>query len=286
MSTYLLPELSQKSLDKKTFPLLPEKNEPFFRHHDLCYPRFVEISENQRPLFSGGIVTDQELDLIGYGISRAIYERQQGKALLIVTVLEGARPFASLVEQHLRCMAQQGNIRADFSSLQVRSYKKGSMAMQHEILRSLKCTVGEKAGERVADLSAYDALLLLDDLIDTGATLGWLASTYFPALGARQVESYCMLEKKVNRSAGEHHQEEICIPVVGKMVPDEWVVGFGLDFALPSAPSESRGLHLFREALPGGIYAFNKSIETELLQFCQVDQHSIEEQLRVYLTEK
>ncbi len=281
MSLYLLPELPEKSLDKEIFPLLPDGHEETFDFHGHSYPRFVNISGQSAPLFSGGIVSALEIEQIAEGVSRAIFDRHRGKSLLIIVVLEGARPFAHLVEKHLRCMEKEGALRIQFSTVRVSSYKSGSTAVEHEVVVPLT----DQVGERMHDLSCYDAVIILDDLIDSGATIHWLVSSYLLSFGVLEKEAYFMLEKRVQRPTQTRQEIDCITPLIGKIVPDEWVVGFGLDLALPDLTPKKGGLHLFRGMLPGGIYAFNERIEKELFQICKEDPQNIQEQLGVYLSE-
>lgn len=282
MSIYLLPELSEKSHDQKLFPLLANGQDEDFLLNDPLFPRFIHLSGKSRPIFSGGIISAQEIELIAQGISRAIFERHQGKSLLIVAVLEGARPFAGLVEKHLRRLEREGTLQLHFSSLKISSYKSGRTATRHEIVIPLT----DQAGGRMDDLSCYDTIVIIDDLIDSGETIHWLASKYLAPFGVGEIEAYFMLEKKVQRSAQSRREIDLITPVIGKMVPDEWLVGFGLDLALPNPGSKKEGLHLFRGVLPGGIYAFNESIEKELFQVSRKGHENIVDQLGVYISDR
>ena len=60
-------------------------------------------------------------------------------------------------------------------------------------------------------------------------------------------------------------------------------MGFGLDMALPAIGSNPP-LHLFREALPGGIYSFNDQIEQRLMrEYVEMPKFFVE-QLGAYLS--
>ena len=67
-------------------------------------------------------------------------------------------------------------------------------------------------------------VLIIEDIIDTGLTLSYLLEN----LRARKPKSLkiCSLLSKPER-----HQAEIPIDYLGFEVPDEFVVGYGLDFA-------------------------------------------------------
>lgn len=68
------------------------------------------------------------------------------------------------------------------------------------------------------------AVLLVDDILDTGLTLSWL-STQVRARGAANVESCVLLRKPATPA------RRIDAEYVGFDIPDVFAVGFGLDHA-------------------------------------------------------
>jgi hypoxanthine phosphoribosyltransferase len=66
-------------------------------------------------------------------------------------------------------------------------------------------------------------VLVVEDIVDTGRTLGYLEKT----LGARRPAS---LKKCVLISKTERHEIPIEIDYLGFEIPDVWVVGYGLDY--------------------------------------------------------
>ena len=67
-------------------------------------------------------------------------------------------------------------------------------------------------------------VLVVEDIMDTGYTLDYLLRT----LGARQPAS---LRTCVLLSKPERHKVKVEIDYLGFEIPDEWVVGYGLDYA-------------------------------------------------------
>ena len=67
-------------------------------------------------------------------------------------------------------------------------------------------------------------VLVVEDVVDSGLTLSWLLK-YLPTRGPRSVEMVSMLRKPKAQSSG------INVKYVGFDVPDEFVVGYGLDYA-------------------------------------------------------
>lgn len=67
-------------------------------------------------------------------------------------------------------------------------------------------------------------VLFVEDIVDTGLTLSYLTDT-FRRRGARSVKIAALLSKPARR------QMEVAIDYVGFEIPDEFVVGYGLDHA-------------------------------------------------------
>jgi len=67
-------------------------------------------------------------------------------------------------------------------------------------------------------------ILVVEDIVDTGLTLSYLLANLH-ARGAASVKLAALLDKF------ERRQKEVPIDYLGFQIPDEFVVGYGLDFA-------------------------------------------------------
>jgi len=67
-------------------------------------------------------------------------------------------------------------------------------------------------------------ILVVEDIVDTGLTLSYLLAN-FASRGAASVKLAALLDKH------ERRQKEVKIDYLGFQIPDEFVVGYGLDFA-------------------------------------------------------
>ena len=67
-------------------------------------------------------------------------------------------------------------------------------------------------------------MLIIEDLIDTGTTLAWLRS-HLQTKQCASVTLCCLLDKKARRTV------DVAVDFVGFDCPDEFVVGYGMDFA-------------------------------------------------------
>ena len=67
-------------------------------------------------------------------------------------------------------------------------------------------------------------ILVVEDIVDTGLTLSYLLSN-LESRGAASVKLAALLDKY------ERREKEVAIDYLGFPIPDEFVVGYGLDFA-------------------------------------------------------
>ncbi|MEI6648642.1 MAG: hypoxanthine phosphoribosyltransferase [Actinomycetes bacterium] len=164
------------------------------------------------------------MDLAGSGsdIERVIVTREQihvrlrelavqvendyaGRDLLLIGVLKGAvmtmADFARALQRH---------IETDWMA--VSSY--GSGTKSSGVVRILKDLDRDILGKDV---------LVVEDIVDTGLTLGWLKSN-LESRGTNSVEILTMLRKP------EAAKVDVHVKYVGFDIPSEFVVGYGLDF--------------------------------------------------------
>ena len=67
-------------------------------------------------------------------------------------------------------------------------------------------------------------MLIIEDIIDSGRTLSYLCD-YLKLKGAKSVRTCTLLDKPSRREKAIHAD------YAGFVVPDEFVVGYGLDYA-------------------------------------------------------
>ncbi|MFL6058095.1 MAG: hypoxanthine phosphoribosyltransferase [Rubrobacteraceae bacterium] len=126
--------------------------------------------------------------------------------LLLVGILRGAVVFLSDLMRHLQLPCE-----IDF--MEVSSYGAGTQSSG--VVRILKDLEEDITGRHV---------LLVEDIIDTGLTLSYLRR----ALLQREPASLeiCALLTKPSR-----RQVDLRVRYLGFEVPDEFVIGYGIDFA-------------------------------------------------------
>ncbi|MEM7008068.1 MAG: hypoxanthine phosphoribosyltransferase [Thermodesulfobacteriota bacterium] len=138
-------------------------------------------------------------------LAQKITRDHAGRDLLIVGVLKGGIIFMSDLMRSL-------DIDPEIDFLQVSSYKDEMEAGELELISDVKTTLTNKN------------VLLVEDLIDTGKTLEFIRADIL----SKQPSSFkiCTLIKKKNSS-----QASINIDYVGFEIGNEFIVGYGMDYA-------------------------------------------------------
>ncbi len=132
----------------------------------------------------------------------------QGRAPLLVGILKGAFVFLSDLAR-----AIDERLPIEFDFVAVSSY--GSATRTSGVVRILK--------DLDTDIQGRD-LLIVEDIIDTGLTLNYLIRN-LQARGPASVEICALLNKEIANKV------ELPVRYVGFTIPDEFVVGYGLDHA-------------------------------------------------------
>ena len=137
-------------------------------------------------------------------LGKQISEDYASRPLLIVGVLKGAWVFMADLARQLTIP-----VRCDF--VRVSSYGMGTVSSgEPELLLDV-----------IEPVDGCD-VLVVDDILDTGISSAWLC-THLQAKGASSVRLCVLLDKPAGR------QTDIQADYVGFDIPDEFVVGYGLD---------------------------------------------------------
>jgi hypoxanthine phosphoribosyltransferase len=151
------------------------------------------------------LLTEEEIDKRVSELAKEISEEYRGKDLLVVGILKGAVIFLSDLVKRL-----EFPVMLDFMA--VSSYGKSSVSTgEVRILKDLDYSVEGKD------------ILIVEDIIDTGLTLNYLKDI-LGKRGAKGVKICTLLDKPDRRTVG------VNIDFLGFEIPDEFVVGYGLDY--------------------------------------------------------
>ena len=152
------------------------------------------------------LVSEDECQAIVTDIAAKISEDYKGKRLLLLCILKGSVVFMGDLMKKI-------SIPVEIDFMKVSSYgagteSSGTVNIILDIYRN--------------DLPETD-ILIVEDIIDSGKTLSYLVE-YLTLKGARSVRTATMLDKPSRRKVD--FTPDYC----GREIPDEFVVGYGLDY--------------------------------------------------------
>lgn len=152
------------------------------------------------------LVTEAQIATRVKELAQEIDTSYRGKDVLLVGVLKGAVMFMADLSRAIQ-------IPVSMDWMAVSSY--GSGTQSSGVVRILKDLDADVLGRHV---------IIVEDIIDSGLTLSWLASN-LAARGAASVEIVALLRKP------EAAKVQVDVKLVGFDIPNEFVVGYGLDYA-------------------------------------------------------
>ena len=139
-------------------------------------------------------------------IGDALFEEFQGRNPLFLGVLKGSFVFMSDIVRACQ-------IKSDIEFIAVSSYQNGTTSSG----------VVQITHDLQQDITGRE-IIVIEDILDSGNTLHFLKN-YFLTKGAKSVTIMTLLDKPSRRT------KPITADYAGFEVPDEFVVGYGLDYA-------------------------------------------------------
>jgi hypoxanthine phosphoribosyltransferase len=152
------------------------------------------------------LITSQEIEEKVREIGARITEDYRGENPLLIGVLRGAVVVMSDLIRNI-------DLQCELDFMDISSY--GSGTSSSGVVRILK-----DLEEDITDRH----VLIVEDIIDTGLTLSYLRRSLL-ARGPASLEICALLSKPSRRRA------DLDVRYLGFEVPDEFVVGYGLDYA-------------------------------------------------------
>lgn len=151
------------------------------------------------------LVTEEEIQTRIAEMGAELYERFQGKNPLFLGVLKGCFVFMS-------DLVRACQVKSDVEFIAVSSYENatvssGRVKITHDIQQDI-------TGRHI---------IVVEDILDSGNTLAFLKE-YFKTKGAASITIVTLLDKPSRRT------KAITPDLAGFTVPDEFVVGYGLDY--------------------------------------------------------
>lgn len=152
------------------------------------------------------LVTEEQIQTRIKELAAEVDAKYAGKDVLLVGVLKGAVMFMADLSRAIQIPVQM-------DWMAVSSYGHGTQSSG--VVRILKDLDADVLGRHV---------IIVEDIIDSGLTLSWLI-TNLRARGAASVEIVAMLRKP------DAAKVAVDVALVGFDIPNEFVVGYGLDYA-------------------------------------------------------
>ena len=150
------------------------------------------------------LVSEEEAKEICERLGRQISKDYEGKKLFLVSVLKGAVVFMADLMRNITCDCE-----IDFMAVSSYSGTK---------------TTGVVKFKKDLDINPEGCdILLVEDILDSGVTLAYLKQVLLQR-NAASIKVCAFLDKPANR------RSDIEADYVGKVVPDEFVVGYRLDY--------------------------------------------------------
>ena len=152
------------------------------------------------------LVTEEELKNRIAELGEELYEKFEGKNPIFLGVLKGS--FVFIADLMRACQ-----LKSDIEFIAVSSYanateSSGRVNIKYDLQQDI-------TGRH---------LVIVEDILDSGNTLAFLKE-YFLTKGAASISIVTLLDKPSRR------QKAVYPDLTGFTVPDEFVVGYGLDYA-------------------------------------------------------
>ncbi len=155
------------------------------------------------------LISESELDAIVERLAGEIDRDYAGedKKLVLICILKGSLVFMGDLMKKLTIPVEIDCMRV--SSYGASTESSGNINIVLDLVRP--------------DIEECD-LLVIEDIIDSGNTLSYLVN-YLKLKGAKSVKTCALLDKPSRRKADYNAD------YVGAIIPDEFVIGYGLDYA-------------------------------------------------------
>lgn len=152
------------------------------------------------------LITEEEIRRRTKELGKEITEHYKGKDLVVIGVLKGCVIFLSDLVREI-------DLPLTMDFMVVSSY--GNATRSSGVVRIIK--------DLEKDIQGKD-VLIVEDIVDSGLTLSYLVE-YLKSRNANSVKICSLLDKPERRKA------QVTIDFSGFQIPDEFVIGYGLDYA-------------------------------------------------------
>lgn len=137
-------------------------------------------------------------------LAEKLNEEFKGERLVLVALLNGSVPFLAELMKHIKL-----DVEIDF--MDISSYRGGTTSGEVRILKDLTRPIIDKN------------VIIVEDIVDTGKTLK-IVKNILENRGPKKIKIMTLLDKPEGRVV------EMEVDYVGFTIPNEFVIGFGLDY--------------------------------------------------------
>jgi hypoxanthine phosphoribosyltransferase len=152
------------------------------------------------------LLTEDEITHRVKELGKQITHDYYGKEMTVICVLKGAVVFLADLVRNI-------SVPMELDFIQMSSYGDGTKSSGNMVIQQNLTT----------DIKDRD-ILIVDDILDTGFTLGYLKNIILNR-HPKSLKLCVFLDKNKHRSIG------IKADYVGFSIPDDFVIGYGLDYA-------------------------------------------------------
>ena len=151
------------------------------------------------------LITQEQLEAKIKELGKQISEEYAHRRPILVGLLKGSVPFMARLMSSIDCEIET-------QYMAISSYEGGITSLgKIRIIKDLDVPIEGRD------------IIIVEDIVDTGLTLDTIVRLLKSRL-ARSVEVACLLDKRTKRV------KDVDIKYIGFDIPDEFVVGFGLDY--------------------------------------------------------
>lgn len=150
------------------------------------------------------LVTHEQISKRCVELGALINKDYKGETIILVGLLKGSVPFIAELMKHM-------DIECEIDFMDVSSYHGTTTSGDIRIIKDLECSVKDRH------------VLICEDIIDSGKTLQAVTQMLI-SKSAKSVKVVSLLDKPEGRVV------DIQADYVGFVIPNEFVIGFGLDY--------------------------------------------------------
>lgn len=150
------------------------------------------------------LISEEEIKTRVDKLASELNEYYKGKEVLAVCVLTGSVMFYADLVRKL-------DFPVELNFLKVSSYGSGSVSGELRVIMDLKCDIKNKN------------VLIIEDIVDSGNTINKIKNM-LSVRNPDELRICAFLDKPSRRTC------DVCADFVGFEIPDEFVVGYGLDY--------------------------------------------------------